>query len=359
MSPRCDIVLSCHMLLMLLMLLILLTLFHLFTFSDQLVFIGKGTYNLQDLFLYLALTTPRMIYELMPSSALLGSLFVVGAMANHREIVAMRAIGLSTLWVIRTIMLAGLVLVVISVLIGEYIAPDSERTAQVLRNTTQNETDGVIMHSQYGMWLREGDRFINVRKILDDGALADVRIYDVNNQNKLQRITHADHARFLGNNHWRLDGVKQSEIGADYEKINALTVDSQTWESSIDADLLKVTVVDSDNLSLYDLYMYIDFLKSNNQKSQIYELAFWSRLINPFVTFVMLMVSAPFVIGIGRGTNTGGRIMLGVVIGMLFNIFDKIAGHMGLVYGLDPTLVAIAPSLLMCLGAMIAIFKVS
>ncbi len=135
--------------------------------------------------------------------------------------------------------------------------------------------------------------------------------------------------------------------------------DSQIWESSIDADLLKVTVVDSDNLSLYDLYMYIDFLKSNSQKSQIYELAFWSRLINPLVTFVMLMISAPFVIGIGRGTNTGGRIMLGVVIGMLFNIFDKIAGHMGLVYGLNPMLVAIAPSLLMFLGAVIAILKVS
>ena len=336
-------------------LLVLLTLFNLFTFSDQLVFVGQGGYGLKELFIYLGLTTPRMIYELMPSSALLGSLFVVGAMANHREIVAMRSIGLSTVWIIRSIMLAGLVMVISSVLIGEYIAPPSERAAQVLRTTTQN--NGVVLHSQYGMWLREGNRFINVRKILDDGSLANVRVYQTDEQHQLQQITQADHAKYLGEQKWQLEGVKQSEISP--QKITGKHLDTMAWQSTIDADLLKVTVVDTDNLSLYDLYMYIDFLKGNNQKSQVYELAFWSRLINPFVTFVMLMVSAPFAIGINRGTSTGGRIMLGIVIGMTFNIFDKIAGHVGLVYGLNPMLVAITPSIVMFFGALVAVRKVS
>ncbi len=336
-------------------LLVLVTLFQLFTFSDQLVFLGKGTYGLKQLFLYLALTTPRLIYELVPSSALLGSLFVVGSMANHREIVAMRATGLSVLWIIRTIMLAGIVMVIASVLIGEYIAAPCERAAQVLRTTTQNE--GVVLRSQYGMWLREGNRFINVRKILDDGSLADVRIFSIDDQHKLSQITHAERAHFLGEKQWRLDSVKQSDIS--YQKILSSSESSQIWQSTIDADLLKVTVVDTDNLSLYDLYMYIDFLKNNNQKTQIYELAFWSRLINPLVTFVMLMVSAPFVIGIGRGTSSGARIMIGIVIGMTFNIFDKIAGHIGLVYGINPMLMAIMPSVLMFCGALIAVRKVS
>lgn len=336
-------------------LLVLLTIFQLFTFTEQLSFLGKGGYGLKQLLSYLLLTSPRLVYELMPSSALLGSLFVVGSMANNREIIAMRAAGLSISWIIRTIMLAGLVMVTTAVLIGEYIAPPSERAAQVLRITTQNE--GVVLRSQYGMWIREGNRFINVRKILDDGSLSDVRIYSIDDKHKLKNITDAEHAQFLGDQQWRLDGVKQSNIS--YEKITARTDNSQLWQSSIDADLLKVTVVDSDNLSLYDLFMYIDFLKTNNQKSQIYELAFWSRLINPLVTFVMLMVSAPFVIGIGRGISTGSRIMAGILIGMTFNIFDKITGHVGLVYGIDPMLVAIMPSLLMFIAAVIAVRRVS
>ena len=36
---------------------------------------------------------PLYVYELIPSAALLGSLFVLGDMANNREIIAMRVAG--------------------------------------------------------------------------------------------------------------------------------------------------------------------------------------------------------------------------------------------------------------------------
>jgi len=335
--------------------LLLLTLFNLFTFSDELKELGKGNYGLKEILMYLALTSPRVFFELVPSSALLGSLFVVGAMANNREIVAMRAAGLSTAWIIRSIMLAGLLLVIIAIFVGEFIAPASERTAQVLKTTAQN--NGVVMRSQYGMWLREGNRFINVRRILDDGSLGDIRIYEIDEQHRLDRITQVDHGKFLGNERWKLSNIRQSFVNPN--QISAETKPEMEWQSSIDSDLLKVAVVNSDNLALYDLYMYIDFLKTNNQKSQIYEMAFWSRLVNPLVTFVMLMVSVPFVIGIGRGISTGGRIMMGILIGMSFNILDRIASNMGLIYDVNPLLMAVAPSTLVFCIALYYVWKAS
>ncbi len=104
--------------------------------------------------------------------------------------------------------------------------------------------------------------------------------------------------------------------------------------------------------------MYIDFLKGNHQKSQRFEMAFWGRVVNPLVTFVMLLVSAPFVIGVKRGVSVGARMMLGVVIGMGFNILDKIVGHMGLIYELNPPLMAAFPSLTVCALALFAIKRV-
>jgi lipopolysaccharide export system permease protein len=298
-------------------------------------------------------TSPRVCYELIPSAALIGSLFVVGAMANNREIVAMRAAGLSTFWVIRAIMAAGLVLVIAAVFIGEFISPGSERTAQLIKATSKN--DEVVMRTQYGMWFREGNQFINVRRILDDGSLADVRIYELNDQHKLTLMTRAESAQFTGNQHWQLKDIQQSELTA--KQIFAHQKAAMNWQSAINPDLLKVVVVNSDNLSLYDLFQYIHFLKSNNQKSQTYELAFWSRLINPLVTFVMLMVSAPFAIGIHRGMSTGGRLMIGVVIGMSFNILDSIVGHIGLVYNLNPMLMAVLPSTVVFCGALLAVSR--
>lgn len=333
---------------------LLLTLFNLFTFSDELKDLGKGAYGLREILLYLTLTSPRVFYELIPSAALLGSLFVVGEMANNREIVAMRAIGLSVFWIIRSIMLGGLILVILSVLVGEFLAPSAERAAQLIKTTAQNEK--VVMNSLYGMWLREGNKFINVRQIRDDGSLGDIHIYQINKERRLETIKQAERAQYLGHNQWRLENLIWSNVSP--RQIIADSAAQQNWKTSIDPDLLSIVVVKPDNLSLYDLWMYIDFLKLNNQKYQSFELAFWSRLINPLVTFVMLMVSAPFVIGIRRGIGTGGRIMIGIIIGMSFNIIDSIAGHLGLVYGFNPILMAILPSLTVFCAALYSLSRV-
>ena len=335
-------------------LILLLTLFNLFTFSDELKDLGKGVYGLKEIFLYLALTSPRVFYELVPSAALLGSLFVVGSMGNNREIVAMRAAGLSIFWVIKSVMLAGCVLVVLALSVGEFVAPQAERTAQLIKTTAQNNE--VVMKSKYGLWLREGKQFVNVRKIPSKGELSEIYLYQVDDQDRLVSVTKAEKATFLGNETWDMKGIVKTELSS--KQIFSSSELKKKWQTSIDPDLLNVVVVKSENMSLYDLFMYIEFLKGNNQKSQSFELAFWSRLINPFVTFVMLMVSIPFVVGVGRGVSTGGRMMIGIIIGMTFNIFDKIAGHVGLVYGYDPMLMAVLPSVVVFCSALYAVSRV-
>jgi lipopolysaccharide export system permease protein len=334
--------------------LLLLTLFNLFTFSDELKDLGKGSYDLQHIFYYLALTSPTVFYELMPASALLGSLFILGAMGNNRELIAMQAAGLSVLGIIRAVMVAGAILVAISIAVGEFVAPVAERTARLIKVTAQNEQ--VVMNVRYGLWLREGKKYINVRKIEDDGSLADINIYEVDDQGHLRYSTHAEKATFQGDNHWKLERIRQSDISI--QQVTASSQAEQMWQSTVAPDLLEIVVVNPNNLSMYDLAMYIDFLKDNHQKSHEFELAFWGRVVNPLVVFVMLLVSAPFVIGVKRGVNVGARMMIGVVIGMSFNIIDKIVGHIGLIYDLNPPLMAVLPSLTVSIVALYALKRV-
>ena len=307
-------------------------------------------YGLKEIFYYLALTSPRVFYELVPASALLGSLFILGAMGNNRELIAMRAAGLSVFGIIRAVMLAGAILVIISILVGEFVAPVTERMAQLVRVSAHNEQ--VLMNAKYGLWLREGKKFINVRQIEDDGNLADISIYELDDQQHLHQAMHADQAVFLGNQQWNMKNIKKSEIST--QQMLASTQDNQLWKSSIAPNLLKIVVVNPNNLSLYDLASYVGFLKKNHQKSHVFELAFWGRVVNPLVTFVMLLLSAPFVIGVKRGVSVGGRMMIGVVIGMGFNIIDKIVGHIGLIYDLNPPLMAFIPSLTVLALALFA-----
>jgi len=333
---------------------LLLTLFMLFTFRDELKDLGEGDYGLKEIFLYLIYTAPTVFYELIPFGALLGSLFVVGAMGNNSEIIAMRAAGLSIFWIIRAVMLAGLIMVITAFLVGEFVATEAAHKAQLVKMLAKHNE--VNMKNKHGVWLREKNAFVNVRKIRGEGELGDIYSYKVSEQGQLLAITKIDEAIFLGRGFWGLNDILKSEIST--KQIFSSQLVSSEWKTSIKPDLLNVAVVKSDNMSLYDLYTYIDFLKLNNQKSQTFELAFWSRLINPLVVFVMLMVAIPFVIGIKRGVSTGGRMMIGVVIGMMFNIFDKIAGHVGLVYGYDPMIMAILPSTIVFCSAAYIVAKV-
>jgi lipopolysaccharide export system permease protein len=335
-------------------LLLLLTLFDLFTFTDELGDLGEGNYGLTEIFYYIALTTPRVFYELVPSAALLGSLFVLGAMGNHRELIAMQSAGLPVAGIIKAAMVAGAILVVIAILIGEFVAPLTERKAQLIKVTAKHEQK--VLNTRYGLWLREGGQFINVREILSNGSLADVSIYEVDAEQHLSRALHAEQAKFLGNQQWKLEKIRQSEISK--QKVASIQIDEQVWKSSIAPDLLKIAVVNPDNLSIVDLAQYIDFLQGNQQKSHVFELAFWGRVVNPLITFVMLLLATPFVIGIKRGVSAGARMMIGVVIGMGFNIIDRIVSHLGLIYDYNPPLVAALPSLTVLTLALIYSRKV-
>jgi lipopolysaccharide export system permease protein len=332
-------------------LIILLTIFNLFTFSDELDDIGRGSYGLSEVFYFVALQSPTVIYELMPASALLGSLFILGSMANNRELIAMRAAGLSLMGIIKATLMAGSILVVFAFAIGEFIAPAAEETGQVMRATAQNNQ--VLLKAKYGLWLREDNRFINIRHIEDNGDLADVSVYSLDKQRHLTQALHADKATFLGNQQWRLQTIQQSTIALD--NMQADTEKQQLWLSSIAPDLLKIVVVNTDNLSLYDLAMYIKFLNNNQQKTRKFELAFWGRVVNPLVIFVMLMVATPFVIGIKRGVSVGSRLLIGVTIGMGFNILDQIIGHIGLIYELNPIIIAFSPSIAVLTLALFAL----
>lgn len=336
-------------------LILLLTLFNLFTLADELKDIGKGSYNLTAIFTYLALTSPRVCYELVPAAALLGSLFVLGAMGNNRELIAMRAAGVSVLGIIQSVLVAGAILAIFSICVGELIAPTAESNAQLLRATAQNQK--LFSNAKYGLWLREGNKFINVRKLESNGELADISIYELNNQARLQSVTHAEKATYLQNQRWRLENLTQSQISI--EKMQANSKMEQSWQSTIAPDLVKIAVVNPDNLSLIDLAQYIEFLKTNQQKSQTFELAFWGRVVNPLVTFVMLLVGTPFVIGVKRGVNVGSRMMIGIMIGMSFNILDKIFGHIGLIYDFNPFLMAIFPSLVISALSLYALQKLA
>lgn len=332
--------------------LVLLALLSFFTFADELGDMGEGDYGLKQIFLYLAYTSPRSFYELLPSAALAGSLVTLGALANNRELMAMQAAGASRARIIRAVLTGGLLLLAISVSIGELVAPPAERAAQTMKSMAVKKQ--VASKSKYGFWVRDGNVFINIRAINEQTKLGDINIFEVGPNQTLTQATHANRAIYNGAQ-WKLRKIRTSRFGAD--QVTSEQKDAADWSSVLAPDLLNAFVIRPENLSAWELAKYIDYLKENGQASLLVEQAFWGRLVNPAVTLVMLLVAVPFVLTVRREVGMGQRIVVGVVIGLGFYLFDRMFSHFGLIYEMNPVFAAVLPTSLVFVGAMVGLWR--
>jgi len=322
-------------------LVILVALVGFITLMDELGDVGTGEYRVKDAFLYVLLVLPRRAYEVFPMAVLLGSLVGLGTLANNSELVAMRAAGVSLARIIGSVLKAGVLVMLVVVLIGEVVAPNTEQFAERMR--AGKMSNQITLKSQYGFWARDGGSFVNIRQILPGSQLRDIYIYEFDEGRELRVSTHADFAQF-SDGRWLLRGIRQTRFLAD--RVESRELGEATWESLLNPDILNVVVVRPTMLPVWGLYQYIDFMHDNGQEATTYEVAFWSKVIMPLVTLVMVFLAVPFVFGVLRSVGIGQRIFAGSLLGLAFFLLNKVLGHMAVVYSLNPLFAAAVPGLL-------------
>lgn len=321
-------------------LLVLLTLLLFLGLVDEMDKVGQGTYQSRDAMFVALLSAPRFVFEVFPISALIGSLIGLGALANHGELIAMRAMGFSLRDILMSVLKAGLAMMLLIFIVGEFLAPAGEELAQKIK--AQKLHEQITMKSQYGFWAKDKNAFINVRKVLSGEHLEDIYIYELSVDRKLLLTTHADSAEFR-DNHWELSRIRQTRIVENGVEPHFL--ESATWDSLLDPGLLQVIVVRPTMLPIWGLHRYIQFMTENGQAATAYKIAFWTKLTTPFATLVMLLLAVPFVLGNVRSVNIGQRIFMGTLFGSVFFLLSRAFSFIALAYDISPFVAAMIPTL--------------
>jgi len=321
--------------------LVLATLIAFIALVDQLDDVGRGSYSVGNAFEYVALRVPHFAYQVFPVAALLGSLIGLGRLANQSELIAMRAAGVSMRGIVIVVLKTGMYMLAVALLVGEGVAPLGDQAATRLRVEAISEQ--ITLKSRYGFWARDRAAFINIRQILPGAKLRDIFIYEFNGAKELVLATHARSAEYRGNA-WLLKDIRQTRLQKARTESQAYPF--ADWESLIDPELLKVAVSPPDSLPAWGLYSYIRFMRENGQDARLYEVTFWSKIITPLVTLMMLFLSVPFVFGSLRSVGIGQRVFAGTLIGMGFLLLNQAVGQVAVVYEMNPVLAVSFPALL-------------
>ena len=351
----------------------LLALFMFFDMVQQLDEIGRRGFQLRHAFSYVALTLPSRTYELVPIATLIGTIYALSKLAANSEFTIMRVSGMSTRRLLNSLLVIGMAFVVLTYALGEFVSPPAEKLAQRVRlKATGSQIS--VRDFRSGVWVRdvlkdpaggvEAFRFINVQKVSPDGGTGDWRIIEFSRDYRLRSITTAESGTYAPNRGWMLAKVVETRLpqlatGSTAQTSAGTRVireESRMWRSELRPDIFGVMMVEPERMAGWDLAQYIQHLSENRQQTEVYEIAFWSKLFYPWAVLVMMALALPFAYLHVRAGGLSLKIFTGVMIGVAFYGLNKLFAHLGLLNTWPPIVVAALPSLVVLALAMSALY---
>lgn len=317
-----------------------LALFAFFDLIKELSDLGTGDYHLRQVFGFVVLSMPTNAYELLPVAVLIGTLYVLAHLASNSEYTVMRGAGLSPARAALALAKVGLAFVVLTFLIGEWVAPHAEEQAQKVKLRAMSSLIGQDLQS--GLWFKDEGAFINVREAREANALNGVRIFDFDSDYRLRRMTAAQRAEYQSRGRWRLVDVVETEFTREGPRTERTP--EKEWRSAVNPEMLDALIVRPERMSAWALHKYTQHLAGNRQKTERYEIAFWKKLLYPLAALVMMALALPFAYMSSRAGAVGLKVFLGIMLGIFFHMLNSLFSHIGLLQNWPPFSAAVVPS---------------
>ena len=334
---------------------VMLAVFAFVDFVTQLKTMGTGDYGALQVALYVLLHLPQRLYELSPSIILVGGILSLGAMAASSELTVMRTSGISKLRIIRSVLQVGFLIAIIVAVIGEYVVPTTTRMAKNYRAQAMEKK--LIVGGTDDVWARDGNRYVNVKQILPDHQLKDIYVYELDENRQLSATVYAEYARYH-DDEWVLDNIKKSEISSS--GVTTSFYEQLKLKRLILLELFSVLELKSSDMSATELLTYSKYLQENKLDDSEYSLAFWIKIFTPFTCLAMLMIAMPLVLSTTARSGGGGqRLMLAILIGVTYFVFNRSVNYLGLALHISPVLSAFAPLAIVMLLTLIFMKRIN
>jgi len=336
-----------------------LALFFFFDILDELRWVGRSSgaagavpWSLSHALLYVLLGQPKHLYELLPITVLIGTIFVMARLAQSSEFTIMRTSGLGPWRALSTLLLLGIAFTLGTFAIGDYLAPASERAAQRVKALRQ----GQISTGATGAWLKERQGThtfaVNVRAVDPNGQMQGVRIFEFDAASRVVSTWQAGQADFDASGQgWNLtqvqrDHFQRSNSESENTQVKRQSQASMHWPSSITPEMVATALLKPDRMATFDLFRYIRHLEVNGQAAQRYEIEFWRKVFYPLSCLVMVVLALPFAYLHFRSAGIAVYVFGGVMAGISFFLLNNVFGFVGNLHQWKPWLTAAAPGLI-------------
>jgi lipopolysaccharide export system permease protein len=355
---------------------ILFALVALFLFFDVLSELGSvnAKYTLPLALLHVLLKAPSRMVEIIPIAGLIGSIYVFAMMASQSEFTIFRVAGLDIKRSLLTLGKVSLPIVVFTLLISEVMGPYAESLSERIRMQALGSTFSSQFRS--GVWIKDqlrdsdgsgpirpGVRYVNVGAIDQNDQIRQIRMYEFDPNYRLLSIRSAASGRFDNRGIWELNDISETRFTEkrSNDPLDAVysaqtkVIPKLSLESQVTPQILNVLLISPEKMSIVSLGRFILHLQDNKQDMQRHAIAFWKKVIYPFIIFVMLALALPFAFMKVRAGSVGIKVFGGIMLGMSFQLLNTLFSSIGLLGALPAFFTAIFPPLVYLVLAFLSL----
>jgi lipopolysaccharide export system permease protein len=318
----------------------MLAVISLFTLFEELDESGV-LYGFTEATWYIVQTMPRRFDELLTYCLFLGYLIALGRLAESNELTVSRVAGMSPTRIMLALAPSLLVWLIASVAISEAIAPTSERQAEI--DKLDAKYGGDALNKRGGLWLRDGNLYMQVNAIDEDGQILSVLQYWVDDDRQLTETVLAESGAYSeATQSWTLSGVTRTVFESDATVTEKH--DAWPWKNEISPELLaSQAFLEPKKMSMLALYRQIEFVRDRNLSGTEYELAFWSRIFKPLTYVGFALFALGIVLGPLRQVGMGLRLTFGIFAGLAFKYLQDLFAPAAIVFNIPATIAILIP----------------
>jgi lipopolysaccharide export system permease protein len=305
--------------------------------------VGKAT-------AYFLFKLPRILTEIYPAASLLAVLIGVGALAEGREILAMKACGMRTARIVFPIVATATIFSGAMLAWNETVVPPASSRARMIQDIGIEKRLQSGVFNASSIWFQSEQGFVNIEFFdANHNALHNITLHVMDEAFRLVRLVEVPRATWNGSE-WKLE---QGSVTAFINDGDSVTRNTIEGDLRVDAkpDELRRKRRRAYEFSYKELSQQIGELERKGLDATEYLVDLNYKLAAPFAGLVAVVMAFPLA---ARSGKRGGGMLRNVGLGLAVSFaywsataLSVAAGHSGT---LPPILAAWAPNALFGLG---------
>ncbi len=252
-----------------------------------------------NIFVYYIYFTPQIIILVMPVAFLLGVFFSLGFMARHNELLSLRSLGISSIRIIKPILVSGFIATLFLIFYNDIVTPES------IRRMNKWRTEKI-----YHIKVRGRQYFSNIEFIGKEGWTIYASFYDKRNRTirnldittyKNQHIEKRIYAKraYWRDSLWVLKDVYIRKFIQD--KINIEVYDTLSFPQLKEKpDDFTQRRKRPEEMRLRELIGYVRRVEKSGGFALGERVEIQMRFAYPLISFILLLYGCPFALDVKR-----------------------------------------------------------